>query len=96
VVFTDIQLGAADAEAMTVVVLYGSEAECREAFLARESTLRRGLDAAHWLRHNADVHVHFGLPAYARHRVAAFSAGARKSLQSLLSEIEGRLAIGYG
>ncbi len=96
VVFTDIQLGAADAEAMTVVVLYGTEAECREAFLARESTLQRGLDVAYWQHHNAEPHARFSLPAYARRRVAAFSSGTRKSFASLLAEIEGRLAVHYG
>jgi hypothetical protein len=67
-----------------------------EAYLEREAKLQRGLDTAHWLRHNLEHYRHFSLRAYAQHRVAAFSAGARKSLKLLLAEIESRLAMRYG
>lgn len=95
VVFSEIQLGAADAEAMAVLVLYGTVAECLEAYLERETRLQRGLDTAHWHRHNAEAHARFSLPAYAQRRVAAFSAGTRKSFTSLLAEIKSRLAMHY-
>lgn len=93
IVFSEIQLGAAEAESMAVLVLYGTREECLNAFLEREARLQRGLDADHWRRHNDAPYARFGLPAYARRRVSAFSAGTRRSRQSLLQEVEARLAM---
>lgn len=94
VVFSEAHLRAAEAESMQVLVLYGSGAECMHAFLEREAKLARGLDEGHWLRHNCEAYALFSLPMYARHRVAAFSKGSRRSSRSLLAEIKGRLTSG--
>jgi hypothetical protein len=78
---------------ITTVVLYGSDAECLDAFLAREEATGRRLRADHWIRNNSDSYALFSLPKYAPWRLAAFQPDGRRSRAAIVEEIERRLRL---
>ena len=75
---------------ITIVVLYGSGAECLDAFLAREETTGRRLSANHWIQNNSDSYARFSLPEYAPWRLAVFQSHGRRSRASIVKEIATR------
>jgi len=76
---------------IVVVVLYGTGAECMDAFLARECATGRGLGVDHWITNNRDIYAEFSRPDYAPYRVAAFDNGRHRSRAALVDEIRRRL-----
>lgn len=73
------------------IILYGSPADCLAGFLRREQKVARGLDEAHWRRHNEGLHATYDKAAYAPHRLDAFMKGAHRSRAELVAEIKARL-----
>jgi adenylate kinase family enzyme len=83
---------AASREAgITTVVLYGSAAECLDAFLAREEATGRRLSANHWIQNNYESYLRFSLPEYAPWRLPAFEPHGRRSRAEMIEVIEKRL-----
>lgn len=76
---------------IVVVVLYGTGAECLDAFLAREAATGRGLGIDHWVANNHDIYADFSRPDFAWWRVAAFDNGRHRSRADLVDEIRRRL-----
>jgi len=77
-----------------VVVLYGTAADCINAFLKREVEHRR-VPAAnlveHWISNNRDSYVAFSRPEWAPFRVSAFREGKRVSRAKLVAEVRRRV-----
>lgn len=72
---------------LSPVILYGSSADCLNAFLRREKTSTRGLDAAYWERNNTHTHVAHSRPEYEPYRVKAFSRGVHRTIKALLADV---------
>ena len=75
---------------ISVLVLYGSGAECLQAFLEREGTSGRGLPLEHWMFHNAASHAKFSLSEYAPYRIMAFHDGRFRTREALVDEVRKR------
>ena len=84
------QMTAAAQADIRVLVLYGTGAECLDAFLQRERSSGRGLDTDHWIHHNARAYAAFSCPRLAAHRVLAFSAGRFRTRSELVAEVRER------
>lgn len=84
-------LQAAERNGISSIILYGSLAECRQAFLEREQHLMRGLDERHWMKHNEKAHGMFSHPAYQPYRLAMFESGRFRSRQAILSDLNSRI-----
>jgi hypothetical protein len=79
-------------ERIATIVLYGSGAECLDAFLAREKSEGRGLGVDHWIQNNADVYAQVSRPEYAPYRITAFRPdGRRPSREVIVETIKKRL-----
>lgn len=91
VVPRDDQIAALACEDITLVVLYGSGAECLDAFLRREQAKSTRLDATHWIRHNAGPYASLSTPRFAPHRLLAFDEGGYRSRATLVNAIARRL-----
>lgn len=91
VVPRDEQIDALARDDITLVVLYGSGAECLDAFLRREQAKPTRLDATHWIRHNADPYATLSAPRFAPYRLMAFDDGGFRSRATLVAAIEKRL-----
>lgn len=87
----DEQIDALAREDITLVVLYGSGAECFDAFLRREHTRTTRLGVDHWIRHNANPYAALSAPRFAPFRLTVFDDGAFRSRAALVSAIERRL-----
>jgi hypothetical protein len=85
------RIAAAIAVGIVVVVLYGTGAECLDAFLAREAATSRGLGVGHWIENNRDIYAELSRPDYAPYRVAVFDNGRHRSRAVLVDEVRGRL-----
>jgi hypothetical protein len=75
---------------ITTIVLYGSGAECVDAFLAREEETGRRLSADHWIENNSESYAHFSLPEYAPWRLAVFQSDRRRSRAAIVKQIATR------
>jgi len=91
VVPRDEQIDALARGDITLVVLYGSGAECLDAFLRREQSKTTQLDADHWIRHNADPYAALSTPRFAPYRLTTFTDGAFHSRATLVDAIARRL-----
>ena len=81
------QIQAAKSLGICVAVLYGTRADCLQSFLRRERALNRGLDEAHWTKHNEESLALFDAPPYAPHRIPAFADGKHRDPKTLAKEI---------
>jgi len=59
---------AGEQQGIRTVILYGTEAECLDAFLGRERKLSRGLDEDHWIKNNAFCYASFNRPQFSKYR----------------------------
>lgn len=85
----------ANLSGITTIILYGSEGQCLDAFLAREEASGRGLGRSYWIHNNQIVHPYFGLPEYARYRIHAFrSDGLRPKGTEIVAAISRRMRNG--
>lgn len=85
------RIAAAMDVGIVVVVLYGTGAECIDAFLSREAAIGRGIGIDHWIANNHDTYVEFSRPDYASCRVVAFDNGRHRPRAALVKEIRRRL-----
>lgn len=83
-------INAAGEAGIRLLVLYGTEAECREAFLRRERESGRGLGVDHWIQNNAQSYAAFSEPLFAPHRISAFGSGSFRSRTELVRELKKR------
>jgi hypothetical protein len=82
------QIKAARLQGITVAILYGSAADCIDAFLARENQNGRGLTIDHWLSNNADAYLFSSRPEFAQFRVAVFDArGVRRKAKPIARDV---------
>ena len=71
-----------------VVYLTGTESQCRNAFLDRELRNPRGLDAAHWERHNRSIFGFLTTPEGTKYAVRVFrDDGGRRSIEEIQTSI---------
>jgi hypothetical protein len=76
---------------LSVWVLYGTAADCMQAFLKREAVLSRGLDLNHWINNNWQTYFLFSLPPLGPHRVNVFTPqGDRRSHADTFDELAAR------
>jgi hypothetical protein len=86
------QLEAAQNEGILTFILYGSGADCLDAFLARECQTGRQLPEEHWVAHSQSPYVLFSLPKFSRYRLMMFENSVRRTKAALLEEIKERIA----
>jgi hypothetical protein len=87
-------LTATDAEGVTTVILWCPTPEdCLHAFLDREKESGRGLGPDHWKCNNASEWATYNEPPYDAYRVPTFVNGMRRSRESLIAALGGRLGI---
>ena len=91
VVLSNQHLIAAEQAGIGTLILYGTGADCMEAFLKRGRESRRGLNEDHWKLNNAHSYAEISQPIYAKYRILAFDQGQRRERVALLKEIKGRL-----
>ena len=84
------QIQAAEKVGITTIVLYGTGAECLDAFLARERLSRRGLDEEHWISNNSVAYARLSGVAYRRHRLPVFDSGRFRTKEVLIAEVTER------
>jgi len=78
-------------ESIGIFYLYGSAAQCINAFLAREEETGRCLSLEHWLTNNYETYLKMSNPAFEQSRVHVFThTGNRRSHQDIFSELEKR------
>lgn len=84
---------AANEASIKVVYLYGSGADCIDAFVTRETKSGSGaLDLDHWIRHNRDSYASMSVPQFREHRVRAFGPnGKHRSCPAIFDEIRSRI-----
>jgi hypothetical protein len=85
------RIAAAMDVGIVVVVLYGTGAECIDAFLTREAAIGRGIGIDHWIANNHDTYAELSCPEYASCRVVAFDNGRHQPRAALVKEIRRRL-----
>ena len=85
-------LNEAHVGGVSVFVLYGSGAQCLDAFLSREELTGRRLGVDYWIENNRDAYVRFSRPEYAACRLPVFECGARPSRVRIVGEVRARLA----
>jgi hypothetical protein len=90
VVPTEVHISAALAERITLVVLYGSGAECLDAFLSRERASGRNLTVDHWIGNNASPYAAFSAPLFSPYRLNVFADGRFRDIRSLITEVRKR------
>lgn len=93
VVLSSDHLAACKKSGISVIVTYGTRAECLSAFINREKGLNRGLTAEHWRQNNDDAHEQFSGPAYAPYRLSAFKGGQFRDRTALVEEIRQRAGL---
>ena len=81
---------ASRVEGIITIILYGSEAECLNAFLAREKGNVRGLDKNFWIQQNSSTYAQFNYPAYAPYRLNAFQHGRRLERAAIVEAVKKR------
>jgi hypothetical protein len=84
-------MAAAAAAGIQCFVLYGPWEACLASFQRREEALDRGLDLAHWVRHNAGPHAAWAGPDCAPYRLAAYEGSARRGRADLVTEVKCRV-----
>lgn len=90
VVPTSSHITSAAQVGIQMLILYGTGAECLEAFLQREQASGRGLKADHWIRYNALAYAAFSLPSFAAHRLMMFENGRFRTRTALVAEVRER------
>ena len=85
-------IAAAERQGIRTIIVYGPAADCLQAFLRREEAMPRGLDQAHWLRHNAYSYIAHSLTEYSPHRLQTFVSGRHRARHELVAEVQSRLA----
>lgn len=93
VVPNPLQLASLERESVLLVTLYGSGADCLEAFLRREHRTGRGLDVGHWTRHNAEPYAQLSEPRFASYRLDAFRNGRFRDRKDLVMAIRRRMQL---
>jgi hypothetical protein len=88
VVLCSQHIAATARAGIRVLVLYGTGAECLEAFLERERASGRGLGVDHWILNNARAYAAFSAPIFAGLRVTAFEGGQFRTRAALVAEIK--------
>lgn len=83
---------AAEQHGVRFLILYGTGAECLEAFLRRERELGRGLDGQHWILNNARPYAEFSRPEFSEYRLMAFEHSRHRDRDALVAEVKGRVA----
>jgi len=78
-------------EEVRLIILWGTEAECMQAFLQREAETGRRLDAEHWRQHNQNVFSAFSQPAFQPWRLLVFEDRGHRPRNVLVAEVQGRL-----
>jgi hypothetical protein len=74
-------------DALHSIILYGSAAECIEAFLKRKEEIRGNLSVEHWYSNNYDSYMKMSSPEFAPFRIFTFNQGERKEIDEVLIEI---------
>lgn len=87
VVLMPKHITAATAAGISTIVLYGTGAECLQAFLQREVATGRSLTAEHWISNNAVTYAIHSRPEYAAIRVSAFCFGSRRPVEEVVAEV---------
>jgi hypothetical protein len=85
---------AAEEQGLRFLILYGTGAECLEAFLRRERQTGRGLDADHWILNNAGTYAEFSRPEFSTHRLMGFEQSRHRVRGDLVAEAMRRLTNG--
>lgn len=84
---------AAHTAGIELLVLFGTGAECLEAFRRRESAPGSELDEDYWVRHNARPYAELSRPAFAPYRVDVFKDGGFRERGDLVAEVAARLGV---
>lgn len=84
------QVAAAKAAGIRFVVLYGSGADCVDAFLKREEASGRKLNSDHWVANNAHSYAVFSLPTFRAYRLEVFRRGRFRTRGELIAEVSAR------
>ena len=82
---------AAERQGIRTIILYGTAADCLQAFLRREEAMQRGLDQVHWLRHNAHAYIAHSRTEYSPNRLRTFVSGKHRARNELVAEVQSRL-----
>jgi shikimate kinase len=88
VVFSKAHIEKAQHHGISIIVLYGTGADCLEAFLRREAERKSSLGVEHWVTNNAVYYAWFSAPYYARHRIMAFEYGKARDRKVIVEEID--------
>jgi len=82
----------AEQQGIRPFVLYGTGAECLDAFLERERKTGRRLGQKHWIQYNAYSYIAYSQEEFARHRLGTFASGERRQRADLVAEVKKKLA----
>lgn len=83
---------AAERHGIRAFVLYGTAADCMQAFLNREQATGRGLDQEHWRRNNTHTYIAYSGTEFAPDRLEAFSSGIPRGRHDLVAEVQRKVA----
>ena len=91
--FTPDRIRVFAKEGITTVLLFGSAAECRDAFVQNERLAKRvgGDLMAHWNLNNEAKYRALEAPDYDFVRLPAFKAGTHRPVDELVTEVMRRL-----
>src|SRR5262249_49524626 len=78
-------------QGMRFLILYGTGADCLEAFLQRERETGRGLDTEHWILNNAASYAEISRPEYSKYRLMAFDQSCHRPRSDLVAEVRQRV-----
>lgn len=90
IVFQPHLIAQLASKGIAVVILYGSGAECLNAFLDRENKTGRRLPAEHWIVNNQNTYAEFSRPEYSQFRLPVFENGDRRSRAAIMDDIKTR------
>jgi hypothetical protein len=84
-------MDGAEGQGVGFVILYGTRADCLEAFLRRERQTGRGLNADHWILNNAGNYAQISRPEYSKYRLMGFNQSRHRVRGDLVAEVKRRL-----
>lgn len=84
-------MDAGEEQGLRFLILYGTGAECLEAFLQRERQTVQGLGADHWILNNAGSYAQFSRPEFLKYRLIGFEQSCHRVRGDMVAEVKRRV-----
>lgn len=77
----------------SIAVLYGTGADCMNAFLEEQKKHNKEQSITHWIYHNAQSYAEMSSPEFELYRISTFVNGQRKSRAELVKEVSEKIGL---